>query len=112
MINLLPLCPKCGTMMTIKRENDKKLWVCKRCGYTEESMKLIKSEQITHTQKEKVIVVEEGSSYKALPKVAATCPECGYNEAYYWMVQTRRADEGMTRFYRCVRCGRTWREYH
>ncbi|RLF13167.1 MAG: transcription factor S [Thermoprotei archaeon] len=108
----MPLCPKCGSMMVVQRSGGKRVWVCKRCGYMEEGRSLVKSEAIPHSQKEKVVVVEEGSAYKSLPKVAATCPECGYNEAYYWMVQTRRADEGMTRFYRCVRCGKTWREYH
>lgn len=109
---MLPLCPKCGTMMTTKRDNDKRVWLCKRCGYSEEATRVVKSEHISHTQREKVVVIEEGCFYKSMPKISATCPECGYNEAYYWMVQTRRADEGMTRFYRCVRCGRTWREYH
>ncbi len=112
MSTLLPLCPRCGTLMTLKRENERSFWACRRCGYSEERGQLVKREQITHTQKEKVIVVEEGSSYKAMPKTAASCPECGHNEAFYWMVQTRRGDEGMTRFYRCVKCGRTWREYH
>ncbi|MEM4647408.1 MAG: transcription factor S, partial [Candidatus Nezhaarchaeales archaeon] len=96
----MPLCPKCGTLMALKRDSEGSLWMCKRCGYFEESVKVVKKEQITHTQKEKVVVIKEGSSYKAMPKIAATCPECGHNEAYYWMVQTRRGDEGMTRFYR------------
>jgi DNA-directed RNA polymerase, subunit M/Transcription elongation factor TFIIS len=40
-----------------------------------------------------------------------TCPKCGNHEAYYWMIQTRAADEPPTRFYKCVKCGHTWREY-
>ncbi|RLG10996.1 MAG: transcription factor S, partial [Thaumarchaeota archaeon] len=39
------------------------------------------------------------------------CPKCGNREAYYWAVQTRSADEPMTRFFRCTKCGYTWREY-
>jgi len=27
------------------------------------------------------------------------------------MIQTRAADEPPTRFYRCTKCGHTWREY-
>jgi DNA-directed RNA polymerase subunit M len=27
------------------------------------------------------------------------------------MVQTRRADESATQFFRCTKCGHTWREY-
>jgi len=39
------------------------------------------------------------------------CPKCGHNEAYYWFMQTRAADEPPTRFYKCTRCGYVWREY-
>ncbi|MCD6114052.1 MAG: transcription factor S, partial [Thermoprotei archaeon] len=39
------------------------------------------------------------------------CPKCGNREAYVWMMQTRAADEPPTRFYRCTKCGYTWREY-
>jgi DNA-directed RNA polymerase subunit M len=27
------------------------------------------------------------------------------------MVQTRSIDESMTQFYRCTKCGHTWRDY-
>ncbi|RLG87398.1 MAG: transcription factor S, partial [Thermoprotei archaeon] len=39
------------------------------------------------------------------------CPRCGYDEVYYWEVQTRAADEPTTRFFKCARCGYVWREY-
>ena len=45
------------------------------------------------------------------PKTKAKCPKCGNNEAYYWIVQTRSADEPPTRFYKCTKCKHVWREY-
>ncbi|MDP6459515.1 MAG: transcription factor S, partial [Candidatus Hydrothermarchaeota archaeon] len=29
----------------------------------------------------------------------------------WWLLQTRKADESETRFYRCTKCKFTWREY-
>ena len=39
------------------------------------------------------------------------CPECGYELAEWWLRQLRSADESEVRFFRCVKCGKTWREY-
>ncbi|MCK5109548.1 MAG: transcription factor S, partial [Methanosarcinales archaeon] len=41
----------------------------------------------------------------------ARCEECGNTTAYWWLRQLRSADESETRFFRCTKCGRTWREY-
>jgi DNA-directed RNA polymerase subunit M len=39
------------------------------------------------------------------------CPECGNDEAYWYLQQTRSADESETRFYICVECDHKWRDY-
>jgi DNA-directed RNA polymerase subunit M len=46
-----------------------------------------------------------------MPTVAETCPKCGNKEAYFWTSQTRAADEAETKFFRCIKCKHTWREY-
>lgn len=40
------------------------------------------------------------------------CPNenCDGREAYYKQAQIRSADEPMTTFFRCVKCGHDWRE--
>ena len=45
-------------------------------------------------------------------KTEALCPnsKCGHREALYKMFQTRSADEPMTCFYKCVKCGERWKE--
>lgn len=40
-----------------------------------------------------------------------TCPKCGAKKALSWVQQTRASDEPPTRFYKCVSCEYTWREY-
>ncbi len=109
-------CPRCGGLLRPHKEGDKIVLVCSRCGYKVEaspkdlnSYKL--SVKITHTEKEKTIVVT-GEKTEGLPITReVVCPRCGHNEAYYWMIQTRAADEPPTRFFRCTKCGYTWREY-
>jgi DNA-directed RNA polymerase subunit M/transcription elongation factor TFIIS len=34
------------------------------------------------------------------------CPRCGYDKAHLETRQTRRADEGMTHFIICLKCGK------
>ncbi len=37
------------------------------------------------------------------------CGKCGNWGAFYYMRQTRRADEPTTRFYQCTKCKRKWK---
>ncbi len=39
------------------------------------------------------------------------CPKCGQKKVISWTEQTRASDEPPTRFYKCLNCGYTWREY-
>jgi len=88
--------------------------VCRICGYVEEpsiaTREVKVTQRINHGVQERTVVIEAEAS-KVMPTVKALCPKCGHSEAYWWLVQTRRADEGSTRFYRCIKCGYTWREY-
>lgn len=86
--------------------------VCPACGYEElqedadsDSYKVVREGK----KKEETAVVEKDQ--ESLPTANKTCPDCGHGKAYWWMQQTRSADEPTTRFYRCVECGHTWREY-
>ncbi|KXB03381.1 DNA-directed RNA polymerase subunit M [candidate division MSBL1 archaeon SCGC-AAA261G05] len=106
----MEFCPKCGSLMYPKKGEDKVELVCLSCGHKEkasdsEEYRLVKEGK----RKEAPPVVEGGQ--EGLPKTKETCPECGHDEAYWWMQQTRGADEPTTRFYRCVKCNHVWREY-
>ena len=110
----MEFCPKCGTMMIPKKENGKTVLVCPACGFkieaNAESKEYELSRKIKHTPKEEIVTIE-GDELNTLPTAHVVCPKCGYTEAYVWEYQTRAGDEATTIFYKCKRCGYTWREY-
>jgi DNA-directed RNA polymerase subunit M len=112
---MVEFCPRCGSVMVPRVVNGKKVLVCPRCGYVKETnsgSNAIISRRIKHDEREKTFVIDSKDSLKGLPKTKGVrCPKCGYDEAYYIILQTRSADEPPTRIYICARCGYTWREY-
>jgi len=103
----MEFCPKCGSIIVEKRKN----FGCLRCGYsTKEKIKLKISEKTDEKDKKEVAVVKGGDN-EVLPVVDAHCKKCGNNKSYFWTVQTRSGDEAETKFFKCTKCGYTWREY-
>ena len=56
-------------------------------------------------------VLAENETVDTLPTIKIECEKCGNDEAVWWMLQTRSADEPTTQFYRCSKCRYTWRNY-
>lgn len=102
----MEFCPKCKSIMIF--QGDKA--ICKKCGYEKDAESdrefIIKVER----NKDDVPVIES-ENLKTLPTTKAICPTCGNNEAFWWLRQLRAADESEVRFFRCTKCGKTWREY-
>ncbi|MFH0978783.1 MAG: transcription factor S [Candidatus Woesearchaeota archaeon] len=88
----------------------KKVLACS-CGYVAKDKQAgtIK-EQINLSSKKIDIVRDEEKSI--LPRTSATCPKCGHETAYYWLVQTRAGDEPETKFLKCEKCETVWRDYN
>ena len=107
----MEFCKNCGAMLLPNTE------VCSNCGQkvTSEEIDKIKEEykqELDDTElNSKEADVDKGEEINTLPTIKITCPECGYNTAGWWLRQTRSADEAETRFYKCLDCGHTWREY-
>jgi len=114
----MEFCPECSSILSPQKTGKKKVLTCQNCGYTKRLTSKTKEkyrigEKITHLpeNEETVVIDDKLLEQRTMPTVRAICPKCGNNEAYYWQVQTRSGDEGMTTFYRCVKCEQTWREY-
>ncbi len=103
-------CPKCGSLLTPKKEKNKTILACK-CGYQDkkaEEFSPIK-EKVDNEDNEIAVVGDEET--KTLPLTDAECGKCGHDKAYYWTIQTRAADEPETKFLKCEKCSHTWRDY-
>jgi DNA-directed RNA polymerase subunit M len=90
----------------------KVVWVCPSCGYTVEAGKEKMAVQTGEPKETALQVLDSDiANLKTMPTVEIECPKCGNDRAYWWLVQTRSGDEPPTIFYRCTKCGYTWRQY-
>ena len=103
----MKFCPTCEVRL---KKSDSGL-KCSKCGYAEGGTvdaKKTKEEEETVSE---FNVLEENEGKEALPSIKIDCEKCGNDEAVWWMLQTRSADEPTTQFYRCTKCSHTWRDY-
>ncbi|MCK5699377.1 MAG: transcription factor S [Candidatus Aenigmarchaeota archaeon] len=109
---MMKLCEKCGSLMAPVKKDGGVVLVCNKCGKQDsvEKGKVFKlKEKMTHEPFDSIPVVD--GTRQTLPVTSIECPECGHNKAGWWTQQTRSSDEPETRFYRCIKCKKTWREY-
>ncbi len=105
----MKFCSECGTMLHL--DTEKKLYVCPKCGAEEQ----IEAERVIpreNKEQDKIIVIgTKERNLSVLPQTKVPCPKCDNATAFWWMVQTRGIDESATQFFRCTKCGHTWRSY-
>ncbi|MFC7231700.1 transcription factor S [Saliphagus sp. GCM10025308] len=101
----MEFCDECGSMM----KADDGYWVCgnDECGAKKPKGN---SDEYVVTEDQEATEVIESSDETSLPKTEARCPECGHDQAYWYLQQTRSADESETRFFICAECEYKWRE--
>lgn len=112
---MVEFCEKCGNMLLPSKDNDgNKILKC-RCGWIrtvdeskEEQYKL--KTKIEHSVKKEVSSTVEILKWKDEHLKSAIqnfkCRKCGYDKASIETRQTRSADEGMTHFIICLKCGK------
>ena len=101
----MEFCPKCGAVLVQKNKRDH----CPRCKYsTKNKGKLKTSEKIE--EKKKINIIFEKDA-EVNPIIEQECKKCGNKKAFFWTLQTRATDEAETKFFKCTKCGFTWREY-
>lgn len=86
---------------------------CPKCGFEKKiGSGLERAVLVQQGGKEDIAVIgRKEQDLRTLPTIRVECPKCGNRLAYVWQVQTRGADESMTQFFRCTKCGYTFREY-
>ena len=102
----MKFCPSCEVKL---KQGDSGLQ-CPKCNYVE-------GKETKHTKKpvqeheSQFNVLSQNETVESLPTIKIECEKCGNDEAVWWMLQTRSADEPTTQFYRCSKCRHTWRNY-
>ena len=104
----MKFCPKCD--VRLKKSNSNSELSCSKCSYSESNAKNTKKDKEGETKSE-LNVLEENEDKETLPSIKIDCEKCGNDQAVWWMLQTRSADEPTTQFYRCTKCNHTWRNY-
>lgn len=106
----MQFCPRCSTIIIPVKKGSKTVMKCPSCNYTSKKKEnIILKEEIKLSKKDKIEVIDK--QVTVLPKTDIACPKCNNDTAFYWLVQTRAADEAPTRFFKCTKCGHCWREY-
>lgn len=105
----IEFCEKCGSIMVPIKKGSTAYMKCRGCG--KEIKKEMKALKIVEekVRMKGVPVIENDTTL--LPLTDKECPTCEHDRAYWWLQQTRSADEPPTQFFRCEKCKHTWREY-
>ena len=110
----MEFCDECGGMMLPSEVDGKKVFKC-RCGaikpFSDEKSESYKiTTKIEHSVRDEVSNLAEIMRWKE-EHLRSTiknfkCSQCGYDKAHLETRQTRSADEGMTHFITCLKCGK------
>jgi len=84
---------------------------CRKCGYIRDAKSDERMMKKSQRVEKEITIVDDTEEIRTLPTTRVRCPECGHDTAEWWMRQLRSADESEVRFFRCVKCKHTWREY-
>lgn len=84
---------------------------CTKCGYEKEIEDRSQLTKVSSIKEKEIVIVDNEEEIATLPTISVRCPECGHDTAYWWLRQLRSADESEVRFFKCVKCKYTWREY-
>ncbi len=106
----MEFCTRCGTLLTPRETEGKKVLHCPSCGTSKEigasSRRGYVLSSATPSNDNVVVVKEEVVPYA---KTKANCRRCGNAEAYYYSVQTRGGDEAETVYLTCTKCKHVWK---
>lgn len=107
------ICPKCG--LEVDSEENAPEHHAGSSGTVGQIVKVgyqSKSSPSVASSKSSLKVMDpDPDGPQVLPTTSIECPKCKNGIAFWWMLQTRSADEATTQFYRCTKCSHTWRNY-
>lgn len=105
-------CKNCGTILMPAKHGGKTRLRCLNCKFStglNKRDRIAIKEEVKLKKEDQIEVVDK--KVEILPKTKEECPKCHNMEAYYWVTQTRGADEAPTQFFKCTKCMHAWRRY-
>lgn len=110
---MLLFCPCCANVLTVSAhpETARNRLECRTCPY-EYAITTPLFSRREFVRKEKEDVFGGPGAWDNAQKAKVQCPaeRCDGDEAAFFQVQIRSADEPMTSFFKCMTCGHRWRE--
>lgn len=108
-------CDLCSSRLKVKqfKEGGKTVlrYYCPKCNKVYDSTNFGSPEVKKEENRPIKILSDAESKIETMPTIEIECPKCNNNRSYWWLLQTRSGDEPPTQFYRCTKCGYTWRMY-
>lgn len=110
---MLTFCPNCANMLVISLEDGgSNKFQCLTCPYEFRlsGMQIYDRKKLSRKTVDDVLGGD--GAWENVDQTKVQCPvdSCGEDKAYFFQLQIRSADEPMTTFYKCVKCGHKWRE--
>ncbi|PHH88177.1 hypothetical protein CDD83_7867 [Cordyceps sp. RAO-2017] len=109
---MLLFCPHCANILTVSLTGSRRNRLeCRTCPFEHAISEPVFSRRLFE-RKEKEDVFGGPGAWDNAQKGRVQCPAdgCDGDEAAFFQVQIRSADEPMTSFFKCMTCGQRWRE--
>ena len=107
-------CPQCGAILPLPVDSMETYITCickSKISCSEfDNMVVAKAEILFNAIKKSEKKKKQKSEGILGPTVERICAKCGHDEMTYKTQQMRSADEGMTIFYFCLKCGNLEKE--
>ncbi|SBT01587.1 DNA-directed RNA polymerase III subunit RPC10, putative [Plasmodium malariae] len=102
-------CPNCHNIVLVHIESGVYFY-CKTCNFKYKVKNKIYNKFDCKEYNKNIPLDAVDMNNKNMSKTQAICPKCTNDEAYFYSLQIRSADEPSTIFYVCVKCNYHWKE--
>ncbi|KAI9343461.1 hypothetical protein DFJ73DRAFT_841664 [Zopfochytrium polystomum] len=99
-MSAIQFCPNCNNMLYPRedRANRQLVFHCRHCGYSDTALteqQCVYRHIITHTAMDQTVVRVDLSNDPTYPRVRTECPNCGFDEAVFFMSKAKGPDTTM-----------------